>query len=73
MDQFINKAAGRDVAVVGDGPQRCTSDVQPFIFKQNEDPARRVIFIDTPGFNSDTIGLDDKMILKQILDWLQTS
>jgi GTPase Era involved in 16S rRNA processing len=47
--------------------------VKPFILEHEEDPARRVVFVDTPGFNSDGAWLDDNKILKQILDWLQTS
>jgi GTPase Era involved in 16S rRNA processing len=47
--------------------------VKPFIIGHYEDPSRRVIFVDTPGFNSDGIWLDDKKILQEILDWLRTS
>jgi GTPase Era involved in 16S rRNA processing len=61
------------VADVGDELQRCTSDVKHFTIKHHQDPTRQVIFVDTPGFNADGVWLDDKKILQEILDWLQTS
>jgi hypothetical protein len=65
--------AGRDVATVGNQLGPCTSDVKHFTIEHHEDPTRRVVLVDTPGFNSDGIWLDDKKILQKILDWLQTS
>jgi len=73
---FINKAIGRDVAEVGHELQPCTTDVEHFTIEHPKDPTRRVVFVDTPGFNSEGTWLEqlnDEKILERILDWLQTS
>jgi hypothetical protein len=47
--------------------------VKDFTIEHHEDPTRRVVLVDTPGFNSDGNWLDDKETLQQILAWLKTS
>jgi len=68
---FINAAAGRDVTTVGHGLNPCTTTIQPVIVPYPGDPTRRIVFVDTPGFND--ISDDDVKILRRIVDWLKIS
>jgi len=68
---FINIAAGKEVALVGDDLESCTSTIQPVIVPYPGDPSRRVIFVDTPGF--DDTYIDDTEILRRIAVWMANS
>jgi len=70
---FINTIAGREVATVGHDLQSCTSTVRPIPipYPSHDDPTRRVIFVDTPGFNDTWV--DDTKTLREIVDWLEQS
>lgn len=71
--QFINNIAGSEVATVGHDLQSCTSTVRPITipYPSHDDPTRRVIFVDTPGFNDTWV--DDTKTLREIVDWLEQS
>ncbi|KAH7925400.1 hypothetical protein BV22DRAFT_439623 [Leucogyrophana mollusca] len=66
---FINTAAGSDLASVSDAMQSCTTDIQPIYVPHPRDPNRRIVFVDTPGFNDASMG--DAEILRRIVEWLQ--
>ncbi|KAH7925415.1 hypothetical protein BV22DRAFT_441018 [Leucogyrophana mollusca] len=68
---FINNAAGADATTVGHGLESCTAAIQHVIVPYPDDPTRRVVFVDTPGF--DDTYLDDSEILRQIAVWLARS
>jgi len=68
---FINTAVGRTVMTVGHDLQSCTDKMQHTIISHPSDPTRRIIFVDTPGFD-DTF-VDDAEILKLIAVWLAHS
>jgi len=68
---FINTAAGKTVASVDHGLQSCTPEIQRFIVPHPGDPSRRIIFVDTPGF--DDTYVDDAEILRRISIWLTRS
>ena len=57
---------------VGHGLSSCTAEIQPVIMDPHpNDPSRRLIFVDTPGF--DDTYIDDTEILRRIADWLALS
>lgn len=68
--QFINAAAGGNVAGVGHGLKSCTSKTEaiPIPYPSMDDPARRIVLVDTPGF-----GDDDTEALRRISAWLTRS
>jgi len=68
---FINAAAGSTVLPIGHDLQSFTAKVQPVVVPYPGDPTRRVVFVDTPGFN-DTWARD-KQILTDIINWLASS
>ncbi|KAH7925410.1 hypothetical protein BV22DRAFT_1161391 [Leucogyrophana mollusca] len=69
---FINTAAGReDATVVGHDLESCTAKIHHVIVPYPKDPNRRIIFVDTPGFD-DTYE-DDSEILRRIAVWLARS
>jgi len=68
---FINAAAGRTVAPVGHDLQSCTTVIQHVIVPCPGDSTRRIVFVDTPGFNDTWVG--DKKIFGRIVDWLASS
>ncbi|KAH7905317.1 hypothetical protein BJ138DRAFT_1017875 [Hygrophoropsis aurantiaca] len=68
--KFINTAADRDVAKVGHGLESCTRKVESIFVQHPHDAGRRVIFVDTPGFNDSQTG--DVEILRCIVDWLRS-
>lgn len=66
--------AGSDSAVtIGNGMEPCTVAIQHAIVPHpsKEDPDRRVMFVDTPGF--DDTYVDDSEILRRIAVWLARS
>ncbi|KAH7923800.1 hypothetical protein BV22DRAFT_1035939 [Leucogyrophana mollusca] len=69
---FINTVAGReDATVVGHDLESCTTKIHHVIVPHPEDPSRRIIFVDTPGFD-DTYEADSK-ILQRVSVWLARS
>jgi len=68
---FINVAAGAELASVGNDLESCTSTIQPIIVPYPGDPSRRIIFVDTPGF--DDTYVDDAEILRRIGVWMAHS
>ncbi|KAH7908658.1 P-loop containing nucleoside triphosphate hydrolase protein [Hygrophoropsis aurantiaca] len=67
---FINAAAGYEIAKVGHSMQSCTTEIQACYVPHPNDPTRRVVFIDTPGFNDAIKG--DADTLRRILEWLRS-
>ncbi|KAF8056289.1 hypothetical protein FPV67DRAFT_1678222 [Lyophyllum atratum] len=68
---FINALVGRDVAKVGHNLQSETAQVQHYILPHPQYPDRRLIIVDTPGF--DDTNQDDREILRRIAVWLAQS
>lgn len=69
--QLINQLAGEEVMKVGHGLYSCTSSIQHTIISHPTEENRRIILVDTPGF--DDTYLDDVEILKIIARWLAHS
>ena len=68
---MINRIAGEDVVVVRHDLPSCAASIQHVIIPHPTDEGRRIILVDTPGFN-DTF-TPDMEILKQISLWLARS
>ena len=68
---MINKLAGEEVVVVGNGLESCTTEINSVIIQHPTEENRRIILVDTPGF--DDTYIDDVEILKGIADWLAQS
>ncbi|KAH7925408.1 hypothetical protein BV22DRAFT_1065062 [Leucogyrophana mollusca] len=69
---FINIAAGNpNATTVGHDLRSSTSTIQHVIVPYPDDPTRRVVFVDTPGF--DDTYVDDSEILRRISVWLARS
>lgn len=71
--QFINSAAGQNVTIVGHDLKSCTAKIEAIAvpYPSSEDPTRRIVFVDTPGFD-DTF-IEDTEILRRIAVWLARS
>ncbi|KAJ3513211.1 hypothetical protein NLJ89_g3075 [Agrocybe chaxingu] len=66
---FISRAGGLDESeLVGHELKSCTQEVRDFVC-HDEVEARRVVLVDTPGF--DDTNLSDLDILRKIADWLR--
>ncbi|KAH7914573.1 P-loop containing nucleoside triphosphate hydrolase protein [Hygrophoropsis aurantiaca] len=72
---FINTAVGSSVADVGHGLISCTTRIQPVICRHPEDPSRRIVFVDTPGFDNtcEDSFAGDWSILRRVATWLARS
>ncbi|KAF9004204.1 P-loop containing nucleoside triphosphate hydrolase protein [Cyathus striatus] len=68
---FINTFFDEDVTTVGHDLKSCTSNLKHIIRPHPFEPYRRIVVVDTPGF--DDTYLDDAEILRRILVWLATS
>ncbi|KAG1740783.1 P-loop containing nucleoside triphosphate hydrolase protein [Suillus paluster] len=68
---FINTAVGKVVTPVGHGLHSCTAEIQHAFCACPSDPSRRVVLVDTPGFD-DTF-MDDSVVLSRIAVWLASS
>ncbi|KAH7905582.1 hypothetical protein BJ138DRAFT_1138234 [Hygrophoropsis aurantiaca] len=68
---FINTAIGKDVTEVGYDLESCTATMTHAVIPHPRDPTRRVVFVETPGF--DDIYEDDTEILRRIAVWLAHS
>lgn len=71
IHQIINRIAGKDVATVGHELQSCTASIQHVIVPHPTDEGRRIILVDTPGFDDTNVG--DAEILRLIALWLARS
>ncbi|KAG6833278.1 hypothetical protein H0H87_009453 [Tephrocybe sp. NHM501043] len=68
---FVNAVANNAFAVVGHNLKSETAQLQPIILQHPNNPARRIIIVDTPGFD-DTYAADSE-ILRRIANWLAQS
>ncbi|KAH7925958.1 P-loop containing nucleoside triphosphate hydrolase protein [Leucogyrophana mollusca] len=68
---FVNIAVGREAARVGHDLESCTAMLQHIIIPCPGEPTRRIVFVDTPGF--DDTNIDDAEILRRIGVWLAQS
>ncbi|KAH7925391.1 hypothetical protein BV22DRAFT_1034065 [Leucogyrophana mollusca] len=68
---FINTVVGKPVTTVGHDLQSCTKHLQHVIIPCPGDPSRRIVLVDTPGF--DDTYVDDFEILRRIAVWLAYS
>ncbi|KAG2029505.1 P-loop containing nucleoside triphosphate hydrolase protein, partial [Suillus americanus] len=68
---FINDAAGKKVVTVGHGLKSCTADIQHVFCECPGDPSRRVVLVDTPGY--DDTYISDEEVLRRIAVWLASS
>ena len=71
IPQIINRIAGKDVVKIGHGLESCTSSIRHVIIPHPTDKGRRIILIDTPGF--DDTYISDADILECIALWLARS
>ena len=62
---------GEDVLAVGHDLQSSTSSIKHVIIPHPTDGGRRIILVDTPGFDDTYVG--DAEILKHIALWLARS
>ncbi|KAG6847834.1 hypothetical protein H0H93_005620 [Arthromyces matolae] len=69
--QFVNYVVDGNNMEVGRNPESCTKYLQHVVFPHPGDPTRRIIVVDTPGFN-DTY-TSDYEILRRIAVWLARS
>jgi hypothetical protein len=67
--QFINTAVGDTVTPVDHGIFSCTKDIMTISAVDPRDENRRIVFVDTPGF--DHTSISDKEILKSLGGWLR--
>ncbi|KAH7914568.1 P-loop containing nucleoside triphosphate hydrolase protein, partial [Hygrophoropsis aurantiaca] len=68
---FVNTATGKQETRVGHDLESCTSNIQHVVVPYPPDPSRRLVFVDTPGF--DDTYVDDTEILRRIAVWLARS
>lgn len=69
--QFVNAAANMDATTVSHDLESCTKEISIVPIPFSENPTRRVILVDTPGF--DDTWLPDTEILRRIAEWLERS
>ncbi|GLB36105.1 putative 50S ribosome-binding GTPase [Lyophyllum shimeji] len=67
----IHTVAGSSRATVGHGLKSRTGAIQHFVIVHPSDQTRRLVFVDTPGF--DDTYVDDSEILRRIAVWLAKS
>jgi len=68
---FINNVVGKPVMEVGHDLQSCTRKIEHVIVPHPSDRSRRIVFVDTPGFDDTYVA--DAEILKLIAVWLAKS
>jgi len=54
--QFIKSASGQEV-VIGHNLKACTQDLQVFAMDHPDGSGRRLVLVDTQGFDDDLIGI----------------
>ena len=67
---MINQIVGRQALMVSHGLESCTSSIQHVIIRHPTVPDRRIILVDTPGFDDK---FDNAEILNRIALWLARS
>lgn len=67
----MNVTAGKILAPVGHDLASCTGDIGHYILPYPRDRNRRIILVDTPGFDDSNV--DDTVILDRIATWLAAS
>jgi len=70
-EKFINIAVGNNQTTIGHDLRSCTQGVQAVTCMHPETPDRRIVFLDTPGF--DDTSKTDTEILIDISEWLKTT
>ncbi|KAF8064962.1 P-loop containing nucleoside triphosphate hydrolase protein [Lyophyllum atratum] len=68
---FINTVAEKEITTVGHNLKSETAQLQHIVLSYPKDPSRRIILVDTPGF--DDTYLADSEILRRIAVWLARS
>ncbi|KAF9004218.1 P-loop containing nucleoside triphosphate hydrolase protein [Cyathus striatus] len=68
---FVNALFGKEVTTVGHELKSCTSSLKHVIRDLPTDSSRRLVVVDTPGF--DDTYVDDAEILRRISVWLAVS
>jgi hypothetical protein len=69
VSQFIKLLTGDENIVIGHNIDSETIDVMPYIlYDQNSD--RKVVLVDTPGFDDSRLDVSDTEILRRIADFL---
>ena len=68
---MINQIVGKQALMVSHGRESCTSSIQHVITRHPSVPDRRIILVETPGF--DDTYVDDAEILNRIALWLARS
>ena len=71
--QFINAAAGFELAPVCDSQTSKNLAVQHFKVQRPETPQEHVIFVEPPGFDHGNESMDDANILRAISEWMNKS
>lgn len=67
--QFINTAAGDDILAVGHGLKPDTRQVNYVeCYDRESQDERKVVFVDTPGFDSEK---EESVIEKKLKSWLK--
>ncbi|KAH7925406.1 hypothetical protein BV22DRAFT_1129068 [Leucogyrophana mollusca] len=67
---FINIAAATNATTISDGLNPCTAELKPIVISHPSDPIRRIVLLDTPGFNG---AYDNSKLLKLVHAWLTCS
>ncbi|RXW13060.1 hypothetical protein EST38_g12794 [Candolleomyces aberdarensis] len=67
--QFINVAAGEDLAPVCDGLTNEDDTIRHFTLRNPEDPKTSLILVDTPGLDNYDVRAND-LILQNIRGWI---
>ncbi|KAG6811107.1 hypothetical protein H0H92_008954 [Tricholoma furcatifolium] len=68
---LVNTVAGRPVVAVGHNLRSETAQLHPVILPHPTNPARRIVLVDTPGFDDTYVA--DSEILRRIATWLAQS
>ncbi|KAG6833277.1 hypothetical protein H0H87_009452 [Tephrocybe sp. NHM501043] len=71
IPQFINTIVGSEVTTVGHDLKSQTAQLRHVILRHPQDITRRIIIVDTPGF--DDTYVSDSEILRRIAVWLARS
>ncbi|KAG5634395.1 hypothetical protein H0H81_002121, partial [Sphagnurus paluster] len=70
---FVNALVGEEVAKVGSGLDSETTEVQHYFMPALNFPGKRVIVLDTPGFDYSDPKVPDDQIIEGIATWLKNS
>jgi len=67
--QFIRLLTGDENVMIGQDIESETMDVQAWVFNE-EESGRKVVVVDTPGFDDTRDDMTDTEVLKKITDFL---